>query len=344
MRKIALSETYVDPLDKAVKVTDSFPICPSFGAVYYTTLDFGFPAVRESVQDLPQADGTYDETQYTGARNITLEGIIAPDFGDEPVLSNWPTDIQWNSTSYWISTLTAWASPARRYRLFFEDEIGRNRFMDVRGSGFNAKVEKFSDQKREFQLQMVNPSGKIYSMATGEGTTLDWRYKVPILMEGGEEDGITPPFIPPLTFPPGIVGETEIKYGGTVPNGVLIEINTGNGTMQGPRVRFTSPTGLVSDIGLDISLTIPAGATLSIDTVNRTVSYRMANSSTEQNVSQYLRAPLQWPQLRPGINRSALDASANIRGFNKVEFNTAADTLFDPSATMNVIYHEADLG
>ena len=344
MKQIGLAETYTDPADKIIKILDSFPITPSFGAVYYRSLDFGFPNVRDSVQDNPQADGTIDETQYTGARNVSIEGtVIGNAFGNDPAINGWPSDIQWNSASWFISLLSAWASPARRYRLYFQDEIGRSRFMDVRGASFTAQIEKFSDEKREFQLQMVNPSGKIYSFASGDETWPDGRYRRQIIMVPGEEDGRSYPLGGApynRTYPEGFDGYRDVPYGGTVPNGVLIEIYTGEAVMKGPRITFTAPNGQVSEIGLDVALEIPAGATLYIDTIARTVSYQTYSGGVFVNhpCAQYLKAPLQWPQLRTGIRQSD-----QTRGFNKVTFTTPVDGSFHETATTHVIYHEADL-
>jgi hypothetical protein len=57
------------------------------------------------------------------------------------------------------------------------------------------------------------------------------------------------------------------------------------------------------------------------------------------NLAQYLAAPVQWPQLRPGINRLAGTEAERARGYNKIAFTGTAGT----DATMNVLYYPADL-
>jgi hypothetical protein len=42
------------------------------------------------------------------------------------------------------------------------------------------------------------------------------------------------------------------------------------------------------------------------------------------NLAQYLAAPVQWPQLRPGINRLAgTEALSAARGYNKIDVHLA---------------------
>jgi hypothetical protein len=116
LQQMALVETYVAS-DGLTKVRDSFRLTPSFGAVYYQGADMGFPEVRASVQDNPQSDGTYDETQYLGARSVAITGVVFNNaFGDEPTLSGWDARIGWNSASWFCRYLSAWANPARRSR------------------------------------------------------------------------------------------------------------------------------------------------------------------------------------------------------------------------------------
>lgn len=343
IKQMALVETYTDN-DGIIRVGESFPITPSFGVVWYRTLDFGFPDVRASSQDLPQASGTLDQTQYTGARSLSIEGVVIGDaFGSLPALDNWPTDVSWNSVSYFISYLSSWADPSRRYRIYFTDEIGRSRYMDVRGDSFSSALDGQSDQSRAFQLGMVNPSGRIYSFASGVGATVDGRYQVPIALSNIELAGRTYALTEPRTYPTPSsgAGRTEILYQGTVPNGFLIRIYTGSSTLAGLRVSVTGPKGTVQSIGLDPAYTVPVRTTVLIDTSARTVNQIEDNSSTLVSIEQYLAAPLQWPQLRPGINYSAPGALARRRGYNAFSFSSSTSPATDASFT--AIYNHADL-
>lgn len=343
IKQLALVETYVEPVSRLLKVNDSFPITPSFGAVWYRTLDLGFPDTRSSVQENPQNDGTHDETQYTGARSITVEGVVLGDaFGSAPSLYTWDPEVKWNSASWWVSLLSSWASPARRFRLYFTDETGRSRFMDVRGDAFNAEVAKNSDQVREFQLQMVNPSGKIFSFDDRPGASADGRTVYQIKITSTATPGRAYPETAPYlrNYPAASGGELGINYQGTVANGCIIEVDSGSGTLNAPRFTFTAPNGEVSSIGLQaMTAAIPAGQTLRFDTTERTVTVTPTNATgvTPVNYAQYLAAPLQWPQLKPGINRTQQGA----KGYNKVEFTASPAAASD--AVARVLYHSADL-
>lgn len=350
VKQLAVAETYVDPGTGQIRVSDSFPITPSFGVVWYRSLDLGFPDVRESAQDNPQADGTFDETQYTGARNVTIEGVVIGNaYGNKPAENGWPSDVQWNSASWFTSLLSAWASPARRFRLYFTDEIGRSRFMDVRGDSFTSALSKNSHEVREFQLNMVNPSGKVYSFGGTSGSPVpggsvfpDGRWEVPISVDDTGEEGREYPEAGPYTrnYPPGSTAFNAIRYGGTVPNGCTIQIFTAGSTMISPRVTFTAPNGTTSSIGLGPGLTVAANTTITIDTIGRTVTSRLNSTAVSTNIAQHLVAPLQWPQLRPGINRTATEEGERVRGYNRVEFSASSASA---DATITVLYHEADL-
>lgn len=343
VKQLALVETYVEPVSRLLKVNDSFPITPSFGAVWYRTLDLGFPDTRSSSQENPQNDGTHDETQYTGARSISIDGVVLGDaFGDTPSLFTWDSEVQWNSASWWVSLLSSWASPARRFRLYFTDESGRARFMDVRGDAFSSDISKNSDLVREFQLQLVNPSGKIFSFDARPGSTPDGRTAYQINITAAASPGRAYPELAPYlrNYPAASAGELGINYQGTVANGCIIEVDSGSSTLNAPRFTFTAPDGSVSSIGLQtMTSPIPSGQTLRFDTVERTVTVTPTNATgvTPTNYAQYLAAPLQWPQLKPGINRAARGS----KGYNKVEFT--ASPAAASNAAARVLYHSADL-
>jgi hypothetical protein len=48
--------------------------------LHITEVDYGYPEVREVVDDRPLADGTIDETQHFGSRVVTLTGKVAIDW------------------------------------------------------------------------------------------------------------------------------------------------------------------------------------------------------------------------------------------------------------------------
>jgi hypothetical protein len=351
IRQLALVETYTDPITGFIKVSDSFPITPSFGAVWYRNINFGFPDIRESSQENPQADGVYDETRFTGGRVVTIEGvIIGGAFGDDPAYNNWPTDVPWNSSSWYASQLSAWAAPGRRFRLYWTDETDRHRFMDVRGGGFVSDVVKNASEVREFQLTLVNPSGRIYtfgggtgSPGAGVGTTPDGRWDVPIaLFEDPDFGGRSYPRDAPFShYYPGVIDSGNfpgIKYNGTAPTPCVIEITFGQDSAS-PQiiVDVTAPDGTVGSVGLHPSIgSLSTGTILKIDTGTRTMTYQVADSFPI-NITQFLAAPLQWPQLKPGINRQDNGSPKGVRGYNGVSISTTF------GATVRIRYYEADL-
>jgi hypothetical protein len=328
-RQMALVETYVD-VDGVIKVRDSFRITPSFGAVYYQSVDMGFPDVRASVQDNPQSDGTYDETRYIGARSVSISGVALNNaFGDDPAQSGWDPRVGWNSASWFCRYLSAWASPARRYRLYFTDDSELPRYLDVRGDSFSAPVEKTSEYYRSWQLGLVNPSGKIYSFDTGPGSTSDGRTLQRIRKADINTLGRSYPEIGPYNRSyPVVVGKTALNYGGSVSNGFQARINTLAATMTDPRITVTSPDLSRQSIGIT-GYTVPAYAMMVIDTIERTVTVNGVN------VSQYLQAPLQWPRLSPGITTSTTG-----RGYNSISFTYSSGA---PNAYVDIVYNNADL-
>src|SRR3982751_289322 len=109
-REIALVETELDDAGD-MRVLDSFQITPSFGAVYYQTLDLGYPAFRTASQDNPQADGTYNQTEFMSDRAVSLAVMIRNNaFGDAPTQYGWPAEIGWNSAAWWVRYLSAWVT------------------------------------------------------------------------------------------------------------------------------------------------------------------------------------------------------------------------------------------
>jgi hypothetical protein len=340
-KQLALAETYINPGNREIWVNDSIALTPSFGAIWYTSVDLGFPDVRASSQENPQSDGTFDETQFTGARTVTLEGVVLNDaYGETAALSGWDNKVGWNSASWWVSYLSAWASPARRYRFYFTDEHNRSRFLDVRGDSFTAEIEKSGHAYRNFQLNMVNPSGKIYQFSDRADSLPDGRRVWTVDFSTDNDPGRLYPETYPRDYPDQAYGEKALEYEGSVPNGCLIRLQTGTAGLQGPRIKFYAPDETTMEIGLSNAKTFAAGTTIYFDTVARTAIYREANAPTDLSAMTWLSAPMQWPLLKPGINLLANDSSGRVRGYNRVEF-TATSVAAD--AKLDVIYYPADL-
>jgi hypothetical protein len=322
-------------------------------------VDLGFPEVRASVQALPSASGTYDQTQYTGARTVSIEGVVFSDsYGPTPTMNGWDPTIPWNSSSYFISLLSSWANPSRRFRLYWTDESGRSRYMDVRGDSFTAPVSKVGHSYREFQLNLVNPSGKIYSFAEGGSATVDGRFAVPIGWDVDNLSGRTYALTEPRTYPApdGSEGLTNnVRYNGTIANGFQIVVYTGTTSDFGNfQVVVFGPDGTAQyisvasgTVGLLSMPTIPGrprlegGSTITLDTESRDVYLTNPLVEGRVQLQQSLSAPLQWPQLRPGISYQGGTVQSQVSGYNEFQFGFT--TAIPDDASITVYYKNADL-
>jgi hypothetical protein len=352
--EIALVETFYDPSSQSTKVRNSFLVTPSFGAVWYRTVDLGFPSVRESVQDLPQSDGTYDETQYYGSRAVSIEGVVINNaFGDDPTTGGWDTSIKWNSAAWFCALLSGYASPSRRFRLYFTDDSERSRFMEVRGSSFTAPVGTANREYRDFQLQFTAPSGKILTFAGDDDTvasgqtTIDGRNRIVLTQSLPTSGGRTYPTVGPYrrTYGASQGGDNSAVYLGTVPNGFIANIYTGSSPMIGPRLSVLGPDNVRLSVGLS-GVTIPFQSVITIDTIERTVTTRTVGSTILVPLDQYLVAPLQWPLLKPGNNR-LIDPTiwkhptlATTSGYNQFDFDVSTAAT---DAYVEILYYDADL-
>lgn len=330
VQQLALVQTYVDPADGLTKVRDSIRLTPGLPVFSIQGLDLGFPEVRASSQDNPGADGTLDETQFTGARSVAITGAFRGDaFGDEPTVSGWDAGVQWNSTAYFARYLAGWASPARRSRIYFTDDSGISRYLDVRGDSFISPIDPSSAAYRPFQLGFVNPSGKIYSFSTDPAASPDGRNRQLIRQSSINLPGRPYPIAGPYRrIYPVVVGTEALSYAGAVANGFVAKVYTAGSAMTAPRITVTSPDGVVQSIGIS-GYTIPKGQVVTFDTTAKTIT-----TSTGLSLEAYKTAPLQWPTLRPGIT------SSGDRGYNLIGFQVATG---DPAAYVEILWNDADL-
>ena len=126
--------------------------------------------------------------------------------------------------------------------------------------------------------------------------------------------------------------------------GFTCEIYTGGAVLNGPRITVTDPYGNEQSIGLDPTYAIAADTTVVFDTTNRTVVSQRPGSTTE-SLERYLFAPLQWPQLRPGVNPLAPTTAGGKErqaGYNRIAY-TQVGGAPDPLLTITVKHYAADL-
>jgi hypothetical protein len=315
-------------------VVSSLKITPSFGAIWYTDLDFGFPEIDGVITPFSNASGTFDETRYHRERAVSLSLTIVDDWFPDVGAEAWPQE--WNSSSYWVRQLGRWVTPSGRYRLYWRHSGSDNAtyWTDIRGVSMTNSIVKTSRDYREIQLNWVSASGKIYFFdesynaadephpsAVKDGRT---RYEVHYLDTGGET-GITLPITFPLDFPVAAPGTGGINYPGTVENGFVARIYADlDVDTVDPRLTITAPDGTVSSIGFS-GLTIPAGQFAEIDTNKMSCTM---NGIIGEGLESYLVAPLQFPRLQPG--------------FNKTEY-TVAGTAPGPGSIIEILYFSAFL-
>jgi len=330
VREAALVETYTDN-NGDIRVLDSFRITPSFGVVYYQGLDVGFPVTRASVQDNPQADGTFDETKYTGARSISLTGAIRNNAFQGLDISGWSPEVGWNYSSWWVKYLSGWASPARRFRLYVTDEGGTSRFCHVRGDSFSAPIGQEAAHYRPFQMGLINPDGRWYSFNTTSSATVDGRNKwtVSQYSDSGQPGRVYPEPGPYNRSYPALLGADAFVYKGTVSTTFIAKVHIPEGTLTAPRIAITGPDGVTQSVGLSNAVTFNAGSVITFDSEAKTVT-----QDDGIPLDAYKTAPLQWPRLKPGLR------IGDAPGFNRVAFTAESA---DPSVYAEIIFNDADL-
>lgn len=344
--QIALAETYRE--DSLHKTLDSFLITPSFGAVWYTDVDLGFPEVRASVSALPGANGTFDETRYHGARSVSMGLIILEGaFSGLAEASGWDASVPWDSANYWLSRLGAWMLPESRYRLYVRKKGLGPRWLDVRPAGMSAPITIDSNGSLAVQLQWANPSGRMYSFNDTydpakadlpQSATRDGRHRKDVRVFGTPVPGRTYPETAPYVrdYPTPPRGTDSLVYGGTAPTGFIVRMHAKGSPLVNPRLTLTAPDGSAAG-SIGVSYTAIAGDFIEIDTEKREVTL---NGLPAARLNQYVAAPLRWPQLHPGRDPLTPAGVAGIDGFNRIEFS--ADT-FDTAAFAEVAWYDAFL-
>lgn len=342
--EIALVEIYED--ENLNKVQDSLLITPSFGAIWYTDLDFGYPTIRESVSDLPDDSGTYDETRYHGSRSVSLSLVVLDKaFDGIPLTAGWDPSINWDSAGYWVSRLAGWMLPAKRYALHFRRKGQEARWMDIRPAGMSAPVTMDQRGTLSVQMQWVCPSGRMYSWndaynpaLTSQTATKDGRHRKDIKPVDSSIPGREYPEPDPYVrdYPARPKGTDSVLYSGTAPNGFVVNLRAEGSNMVDPRVEVFHPNGsLAGSIGL--TYTVAAGDYVHIDSTAKTVSLN-GPARSDNRLNQYLTAPTKWPVLNPGRDPLAATNTAKLPGYNRIDFSASE---FDEGAFAEVQWFDA---
>jgi hypothetical protein len=340
VEEMAFAEVRINPADGTVRVIDSLRLAPSFGPFGYTDLDLGFPSVRESSQELPDADGTFDDTQYHGARAVSVAITVAENMFSAREVAAWDPRIGWNSAAYWVQVLGAWMRPSRRFRLYYKLTGQGRRWVDVRPANGAAPIVMDRPGSRDVQLSLVSPSGRLKSFSAGVGSTIDGRNyrKVPLQAAGvvGGQDW-------PIDWTAGgfVWGRdqttpNDVYYDGTVATGFVVRMNAGTvAPLQNPRFTVTGPDGVARTKGF--TMTVPVGSWATIDSETRETFLNHDRTST---IDRYYSDPLAgtseaWPVLSPGYNVLAADGRF---GLNRVSFSALSA---GSDAFYELLWHES---
>jgi hypothetical protein len=348
-KEIAIAEVYRNAAGET-QVHDSVRICPSFGVIYYTSVDLGYPAVRSATQELPQADGVLDQTAYTGARSVSIGlKILNNAFGDLPTKEGWSPLVGWNSASWWVRYLSSWVTASRRVRLYLRDDTGHYSWMPLVGNQAPSAVSRESAWNRDMLLSFTNPTGKLYSFSRSQDATMDGRNVVRVRQTNVQVAGRPYPQVyepwpdppppaspyPQKTYPPR-PGATNIIYEGSVSNGFLARVHVvGSIAMEGPAITVTAPDDSVSEMALSPLLELAPGTIVEFDSNAKTIrSYPASSPSTVSDRDGYKIGALTWPQLKPGFK------IGYPQGRNLIEFTMTAG---DPECYAEIFYQNADL-
>lgn len=345
-KEIALAHTFVNTAGNT-EVYDSIRITPSFGAIWYTSLDLGYPAVRSVTQEMPQADGVLDQTMYAGARAVSLGlKILNNAYGPKPAEEGWSPLIGWNSAQWWVRYLASWVTPSRRVRLYLTDDTGASFWCPLVGAQAPSAVARESAWSRDMLLSFTNPTGKLYRFDTSKSATLDGRATVRIRQSSVQLPGRTYPQVyeaeptPPATtaqksYPPH-PGADEVLYEGGVPNGFLVKVYAvGSTNMTGPSIAVRAPDDTVGRMALDPRLEFAPGTIVEFDSNARTIrSYPASDPDAVSDRDGYKYGELTWPMLKPGFKLGYEP------GRNLIEFTITAG---DPECYAEVIYQAAEI-
>ena len=326
------------------KVARSIRLTPSFGPVWYTDMDLGYPSFDEVVTPFMNANGTFDETKYHRSRAVGISLKVLDHWFPDVRTGSW--DQRWSSSWYWLRELGRWCVPDKRYRLYWRTAApdSTSYWTDLRGDSIDAPVVMGAREYRDVQLNFISPSGRIYQMdeSPPPGSTLDGRRVHQVPFGGLEAGGITFPIAADgagnlLDFPGISYGSgAPLRYDGTASTGFLAQVFADPALpLYNPKITVTAPSGKVSSIGFQ-GLEVDAGQMVEIDSIAMTVTMMAPPFESGDSVEQYLIGPLTWPQLEPGDNAFDFTINPNV--------DTSSPALPGDGAHVDISYYPAFLG
>lgn len=309
----ALVEVYRDT--NSWHVRDSLLLTPG-QAMFYTGMDFGFPAIRASSSPRPLADGTDDYTNFTGSKALSIELTVFDDMfqGLEANVSDW--NPQFNYSSYWLDELSGWQVPSRKnLRLYYRLEgQTRARFCELVPAGMTAPIVMEDRDIRKVQLQYVVPGGRSYAFDETPGrSTPDGRSSITIGPgdAGADIPGLSFPLTFPLVWPTTAygAGPSELVSAGKAPAPLTVEVYSGSADLVDPSLELVhvdaagvqdQPSGRIAIR----NFTVPAGQFFTVDDHQVFLGYDRANRLTG-----YLGAT-NWLTVHPGRNQLVLSGGS----------------------------------
>lgn len=232
-------------------------------------LDLGFPAARSGVAERVNANGVRDDTAFYGARAVSLNLAVYGNGG--------------TTRREALDRLRAYASPRRRPLLYFREDSGAERRIQLRGDQLGWPLEH--PEVTLVNVAFVAPSGVIESAAevTAEATAA-------VAPEGGESYNRGYP----TTYPAvSVFGATLMTNDGTEPAAPVMQLW---GPCTDPRLENLTTGEAITFAGL----TLTAEQYAEVDVREATVRQQGLASQSVYHLLNLAETSLWW--LDPGPN------------------------------------------
>ena len=243
---------------------------------FCTSLDLGAPVVRDVVDNLADADGTVDRTQFMGNRAVSA---------DITALAGAGARID-QVAAMFAPYMVPSARPVLHYVL---DRPGvAERTLTLRPAAYDYATA--GDQQRDIHLGFVAPDPIVRDPVQQSAQARSGSAGIP-----GRTYDLTYPRIYPAAG--GSPSTGIIHSYGTVPVQPLVRIY---GPVAGAAATFTVPSGPTYRVALNAGYLIPAGGWVDIDTRLHTAYY---TGDPAQPILQQLDwTSISWPVLPVGVD------------------------------------------
>jgi len=255
------------------------------------SLDLGAPVVRDVVDNMPDADGTYDRTQFMGNRAVGVDITALAGAGAQ------------------VDAIAAMFAPymvpsARPVLHYVLDRPGvAERTLTLRPAVYDYAIQ--GDQQRDIHLGFVAPDPIVRDPAQQSVQARAGSAGVP---------GRTYPLTYNRVYPIGGGSPSTgiIHSYGTYPVQPLVRVY---GPIAGAVVTFAVPSGPTYRIAFLGSYLIPAGGWVDIDTRLHTAYY--TGDSAQSVLNQLDWTAISWPVLPVGVDVVFQLAGASTTGVSQ---------------------------